>query len=218
MINITVMTSFPSKTLAINQDTTYNYIHIKPTTPQNPYILFIHGFPSSSYDWHHQIDFFSKKGYGIITPDCLGYGKTSKPLDMNAYKLKKLANETIEILNYEGIDKVIGVGHDWGSAILSRCANYYPNRFLLYAFLDVGYMNPSFGLTFDTVKHINATVKALAGFEVFGYFLFFDEKDALSLLNENVRNLSTICKFCANSDISGNPLLQYFIPLIKILK
>lgn len=118
------MSSFPSKTLAINPSTTYSYIHIKPSDTQKPYILFIHGFPSSSYDWHHQITYFSSKGYGIIAPDCLGYGGTSKPEDMNSYKPKKLADEIVEILNHEKIDRVIGVGHDWGSKYVISLFSY----------------------------------------------------------------------------------------------
>lgn len=185
-VQSTTMSSFPSKTLVVGENITYNYIHIQPTQEHKPYILFVHGFPSSSYDWHHQVQFFSKKGYGVVVPDCLGYGKTSKPLDMQSYKLNKLANEIVKILNHEKIDQVIGVGHDWGSSILSRLANYHPERFLLYAFLDIGYTPPGRGLDLQTVKHVNASVKEHAGFEIFGYWLFFMEEDAASLLNEHV--------------------------------
>ncbi|KAF8922733.1 Alpha/Beta hydrolase protein [Mucidula mucida] len=46
-----------------------------------PYLLFLHGFPSSSYDWRYQIEFFSNQGYGLIVPDMLGYGGTARPLE-----------------------------------------------------------------------------------------------------------------------------------------
>lgn len=48
-----------------------------------------------------------------MAPDCLGYGGTSKPLDMQAYKGKAMSDDIAEILEHEKIEKVIGIGHDW---------------------------------------------------------------------------------------------------------
>ena len=92
--------------------TTYSYVHVKPSS-EKPYILFLHGFPSSSYDWRKQIPFFSQLGYGIIAPDLLGYGGTDKPTGLEAYKLKAICQDVISILEVEQIGKVYGVGHDW---------------------------------------------------------------------------------------------------------
>lgn len=92
---------------------TYNYIRIPPSQENKSYILFLHGFPSSSRDWRLQISHFSNKGYGIIVPDCLGYGGTSKPLETSFYNLKAMATDIHDILVHEKIEKVIGVAHDW---------------------------------------------------------------------------------------------------------
>lgn len=71
--------------------------------------------------------------------------------------------------------------------ILSRLANWHPERFLLYVFIDIGYSPPDMALNYETVRNINKHAKATVGFEVFGYFMFFDEPDAAELLNKNVR-------------------------------
>jgi hypothetical protein len=71
-------------------------------------------------------------------------------------------------------------------------ANYYPELFLKLAFLDVGYMAPGKGLTAETVRHVNQVVKDAAGFEVFGYFLFFGEEGAAELMDEHVRSVPSI--------------------------
>lgn len=113
--------AFPdtSNSVRLPSGVTYSYVHVKPSSPkgeeskQKPYILFLHGFPSTSYDWRHQISYFSTLGYGIIVPDMLGYGGTDKPKEIEAYKLKKMCEEVIGILDHEKIDKVHGVGHDW---------------------------------------------------------------------------------------------------------
>jgi soluble epoxide hydrolase/lipid-phosphate phosphatase len=107
------MSSTPTSKHTTSRGFIYNYIHITPTSPNKEYILFLHGFPSIAHDYHHQVAHFSDKGYGIIVPDLLGYGESSKPLDLKAYSGKGMAQDLSEILAKEGIEKVIGVGHDW---------------------------------------------------------------------------------------------------------
>lgn len=107
------MISFPYASLTTSRDLIYTYIHVQPREDLGTYLLFLHGFPSGSYDWHQQIEYFSGKGYGVIVPDCLGYGASSKALDVQMYKGKDMANDIIQILDHEGIQQVVGVGHDW---------------------------------------------------------------------------------------------------------
>lgn len=110
------MTYYPRSTHTTSRSLTYSYIHIPPHLPNNNntrYILFLHGFPSTSYCWHHQISFFSAKGYGILAPDLLGFGETSKPRELEMYKAKEMAGDIVEIMESEGVEVVVGVGHDW---------------------------------------------------------------------------------------------------------
>jgi hypothetical protein len=69
---------------------------------------------------------------------------------------------------------------------LSRLANYHPERFSAYAFIDHGYGAPGQSLTPAVIQHINSSVQAKLGFSIFGYFLFFNEEDAAKLLDEHV--------------------------------
>ena len=46
----------------LNYKTHYQH----PKAEDKPYILFVHGFPSSAYHWRHQVEYFSKEGYGIL--------------------------------------------------------------------------------------------------------------------------------------------------------
>lgn len=109
---------------------------------------------------------------------------------MHLYKLKDMASDLHEILSLHSISashKAIGVGHDWGSLILSRLVNYYPELFKKLAFLDVGYIAPDGpAFNFQTVRAINAQIMEAAGFEIFGYFLFMDEEGSAELLDTNV--------------------------------
>ena len=80
-------------TVRLPSGTTYRYVHVRPKHRDNHYILFLHGYPSTAYDWRHQINYFCNKGYGIIAPDPLGYGGTDKPAEVEAYRAKKMAGE-----------------------------------------------------------------------------------------------------------------------------
>lgn len=77
-----------------------------------PYLLFIHGFPSTSFDLRHQIDYFVSRGYGIVAPDLLGFGGTDNPLDLEEFTLKRQVLDIGAILDCEGIDDVFAIGHD----------------------------------------------------------------------------------------------------------
>ena len=106
------MNSSPNSQFTTSRNFVYSYVNIPPKQGDT-YLLFLHGFPSSSYDWRYQIAYFANKGYGIIAPDTLGYGGTSKPLSTEAYKGRAMAEDIYEILKYEKIESVIGIGHDW---------------------------------------------------------------------------------------------------------
>lgn len=173
-----------AKSLTLSTNHTYSYIRIPPTTPTKSTILFLHGFPSSSYDWRHQINFLAGTGHGVLVPDLLGYGGTSKPVSANEYKAKRMAAEIVEILDHEGLFRgVHAVSHDMGSILLSRLANYFPGRLLSATFLVVPYSRP--GEQFD-LQAVNDMTKRILGKEKFGYISFFVRECAGAMLDEYV--------------------------------
>ncbi|KAJ5625410.1 hypothetical protein N7510_001719 [Penicillium lagena] len=183
--------AFPqySKHLTLSTTHTYNYVYIPAVKPSFPTILFLHGFPSSSYDWRHQITFFAAQGYGVLAPDLLGYGGTSKPAAVEGYKTKKMAAEITEILDHENLARVHAVAHDTGSILLSRLVNYFPERIHSCTFLAVPYSQP--GTHFD-LDAVNAMTKQLLGHEHFGYLRFFVSEGSGDLLDEHSESFSTL--------------------------
>lgn len=179
-----------TKSYKVSRGYDYNYIHVAPDSHQSPiYVLLLHGFPSLAHEWHHQIDYFSTRGYGVIAPDLLGYGATSRPENVDAYAFKKMSQDVIEVLDHEGVDKVIGVGHDWGSGLMSRLAVYYPQRFTKVVFMVVGYM--AFGQKID-VDLVNEMTKQQLGYSIFGYMKWFNEQGAAEALAEHPASLLSL--------------------------
>ena len=100
------------KDVKVSRGFNYHY-YFSPPVSDKPTLLFLHGFPSTLQDWARQIRYFQPKGYGILAPDMLGAGGTSKPLDSKSFRMKLLAADVIELLDAEGLEKVVGIGHDW---------------------------------------------------------------------------------------------------------
>lgn len=102
------------KTVTTKRGFTYSYYaSVRDVNSAKPTLLFLHGFPSTSYDWRRQVEFFVPKGFPVIVPDLLGYGGTDKPIDAQFYKWGDMAGDVIDILDAEKVEKVIAIGHDW---------------------------------------------------------------------------------------------------------
>jgi pimeloyl-ACP methyl ester carboxylesterase len=157
----------------------YTYHHTPPTNPSLPTLLFLHGFPSSAYDFRHQITHLSSQGYGILAPDLLGYNGTSQPLDVTAYSMPKMAHEIIQLLNHENLDTVVGISHDWGSALLSTLLRHYAERFRAFVFIATYYAaaHPySTDREFNYEKLRDDTVPKF-GFNAFGHVAFLGQAE-----------------------------------------
>ncbi|KAG6829036.1 hypothetical protein H0H87_012823 [Tephrocybe sp. NHM501043] len=168
------------KTVTTRRSFKYNYYLSAPASGK-PFLLFLHGFPSTSYDWRYQVDFFKKEGYGLVVPDMLGYGGTDKPIDPAEYQGGLMARDIIDILDAENIEKAIAIGHDWGCAVVSRLVNYFSDRFTGFAFLAVGYIPPSD----DKFEDKFAQSAKIAGYELFGYWRFFAAEGTPELIEKN---------------------------------
>ncbi|KUL82401.1 hypothetical protein ZTR_10326 [Talaromyces verruculosus] len=177
-----------SKITTVRDGTKYAYIHIPPADTNRPTFLLLHGFPSTSYDWRHVVPLLKKLGYGVLVPDLLGYGDSDKPADLEAYSFKRMADHLVELVVGKGLEQVIGVGHDWGSTLLSTAALLYPNRFSGLVFTAVGYNPPA---SFD-LQSVNTMVKAYIGYPAFAYMEFFNEDGAAAICDSNPASVTSM--------------------------
>ncbi|KII93214.1 hypothetical protein PLICRDRAFT_101285 [Plicaturopsis crispa FD-325 SS-3] len=167
---------------------TYHY-YFSPAKDSQPTVIFLHGFPSTSADWHLIIPHFLRKGYGVIAPDLLGYGGTDKPTDARAFKWSLMTKDIIDILDAEHVHKAIAIGHDWGSALASRLSNYFPERFTAYAFLALSYFVPGPGVN---AADLDAAAKKLVGRELYGYWFYFSEEGVDADIEDNYGRFQSI--------------------------
>nr|RBQ88955.1 hypothetical protein FVER53263_09817 [Fusarium verticillioides] len=183
------------QTFTARSGNVYSYIFIPPTS-QSTTLLFLHGFPSTLTDWVHQIQHFSSEGYGVIALDLLGYGESSKPTDVHAYRLKSMGDEVIELLDHLNLKTIVGIGHDFGATLLSRMAAYHPSRWEALVFLAVG--PPKLGTPFD-VDMINTMTKQFLGYEMLGYIPWLADFTTQEILEKNAETAMSLV-FCRDRE------------------
>ena len=72
----------------------------------------------------------------------LGYDRTSKPNNAEAYGFKSIASNLVELLELKNIKRAIWIGHDWGSMVVQRVALYYPLSVIAVATICVPFISP----------------------------------------------------------------------------
>lgn len=77
-------------------------------------LLLLHGFPSSSYDWHHVLPAWNAERR-VVMLDFLGFGLSAKP-DMR-YSLEKQADAVLAVAEAVGLTEAAMVTHDMGNSI-----------------------------------------------------------------------------------------------------
>ncbi len=111
-------------------------------------------------------------GFPIVVPDLLGYDGTSKPTDFQAYNSKGMSDDVYELLDSEGFDKIIPVGHDWGSFMASGVYIWRPERCVGLITLNVAYRPPNNDTPYDLDQVLDMTEK-IFGMPLFAYWDVF---------------------------------------------
>jgi len=102
------------------------YMHI-PAKGDAPTVMLLHGKNFTAAYWKTTADYLASEGYGVLMPDQIGFGKSSKP-DNYQYSFNQLAANTAALLDHLNIDSVIVAGHSMGGMVASRFALAYPGR------------------------------------------------------------------------------------------
>ncbi len=89
-------------------------------------IVLLHGKNFTGYYWKDVIRAFSEKGYRVIAPDQLGWGRSGHPVIH--YSFHTLASTTAQLLDSLKINKVIVIGHSMGGMLAARFAMQYAWR------------------------------------------------------------------------------------------
>jgi pimeloyl-ACP methyl ester carboxylesterase len=104
-----------------------------------PLVLLVHGFPESWYSWRHQLPALAAAGYRAVAIDVRGYGRSSCPRSVDAYRMTQMVGDVVGLVGALGETRAALVGHDWGAPIVWTSALLRPDLFWAVAGLSVPY-------------------------------------------------------------------------------
>src|SRR5690349_13743610 len=93
--------------------------------PDAPCVLFVHGYPESSYMWRHALDAVAAAGWRGVAPDLAGFGNSEPPSEPATWEHHVEALERFR--SSLGLDRVVLVTHDWGVLVGLRWACDHPD-------------------------------------------------------------------------------------------
>jgi pimeloyl-ACP methyl ester carboxylesterase len=95
------------------------YVQRRAGEGDGPLLLFLHGFPSSSYDFRELLALEPAGGRSALLFDMLGYGLSDKPAD-HTYLLGWHADAAEELVARAGNPPVFLVAHDMGTSVATE--------------------------------------------------------------------------------------------------
>ena len=100
------------------------YIYLEGK-PGKSVVTLMHGKNFNAHYWIPTALYLQEKGYGVLIPDQIGFGKSSKPANYQ-YSFSALAHHTEGLMDSLDIKKSIVIGHSMGGMLASRFALMYP--------------------------------------------------------------------------------------------
>ncbi|TMU56066.1 alpha/beta fold hydrolase [Flagellimonas algicola] len=103
-------------------------------------VMFLHGFPESSYMWRKLMSHLVEKGFYCVAPNLRGFSKGASPKGKKHYSLDKLSKDVLDISKSLGKSKFHLVGHDWGAAIGWKVVHDHRDAILSWTGISVPHL------------------------------------------------------------------------------
>lgn len=101
------------------------YMDVSPKKGNGKTVVLLHGKNFNAAYWEKTIKELNKKGFRVIAPDQIGFGKSTKPENYQ-YSFSQLAANTKSILDSLKINTAVILGHSMGGMLATRFALQYP--------------------------------------------------------------------------------------------
>lgn len=120
---------YPVQYLTVNtegQSIQMAYMDIMPGKPNGKTAMLFHGKNFGGYYWTNVINALTAKGYRVVVPDQVGFGKSDKAFIHYSFHL--LARFNKKLLDTLGVNKVTLLGHSMGGMLATRFTLMYPDK------------------------------------------------------------------------------------------
>ena len=99
--------------------------HLRASGNIGSNVVFLHGWPQTSYCWRHLLDAFADD-FQMVAPDLRGIGDTEKP--KGPYDKATVATDIWAIMDERNNNHTILIGHDIGARVAIRMTLDHPDR------------------------------------------------------------------------------------------
>lgn len=103
------------------------YMDVQPERPNGRTVVLLHGKNFSGAYWARTIRSLTDRGFRVVAPDQIGFGKSSKP-ERFQFTFQTLATHTRSLLDALGVERASVVGHSMGGMLATRYALMYPQQ------------------------------------------------------------------------------------------
>lgn len=100
------------------------YMDILPEKTNGETVILFHGKNFNGYYWKNVIPILTKRGFRVIVPDQIGWGKSDRA-DIH-YSFHQLAQNNKTLLDSLNIKKVTVLGHSMGGMLAARFSLMFP--------------------------------------------------------------------------------------------
>lgn len=95
---------------------------------EGPLVVLLHGFPESWLSWRNQIPALVAAGFRVIAPDLRGYNDSSKPQEIDGYRMTEIVKDIAGLIVQSGDVPCRVVAHDWGGVAAWFHAMIHPEQ------------------------------------------------------------------------------------------
>ena len=107
-----------------NQSVKMAFMDVAPKMPNGETAILFHGKNFNGYYWKGVIPMLTSRGFRVIVPDQIGWGKSDRP-NLH-YSFHQLAENNKKLLDSLNIKKVVVFGHSMGGMLATRFSLMFP--------------------------------------------------------------------------------------------
>lgn len=111
-----------------SNDGTEIYYETYAAPGSQTHLLFVHGLGGDLDAWQFVREHLSESGYSAVALDLRGHGYSGHPTSAQSYTLEKLHEDILCVLDAEGLQQVVLVGHSGGAIGALSFALRHPER------------------------------------------------------------------------------------------
>lgn len=118
-----------SRRVALDGLTLHAEVTGEPTPASTPLVL-LHGFTGSAAGWRPFIDQLGEEtlvSWPVVAIDIVGHGESDAPLDVERYRMARVADDLVGVLRALGCERGVWLGYSMGGRTALQIAVRHPN-------------------------------------------------------------------------------------------